>query len=98
VRITPDIVLATDEVGRFDVFTMVVSSLRITAVSALYIFSMVVLFLHTSHGIQSFFQTLGINNDRTLPKFNLMGKFIAGVFLLGFGAIPFLILTGILAK
>jgi succinate dehydrogenase / fumarate reductase cytochrome b subunit len=98
VRITPDIVLAADEVGRFDVFTMVVSSLRNTAVAAIYIIAMVVLFLHTSHGIQSFLQSLGLSNDNLQPRYNLAGKLISTLFLVGYGAIPVLILTGILAK
>ena len=98
VRITPDIVLAADEVGRFDVYTMVVSSFQVTFISALYIFAMAVLFLHTSHGIQSILQTLGLSNDELLPRYTLAGKLISTLFLVGFGAIPVLILTGILAK
>lgn len=97
-RITPDIVLAADEVGRFDVFTMVVSSLRITAIAAVYIFAMVVLFLHTRHGIQSFLQTLGMSNDNLQPRYTLAGKLISALFLVGYGAIPVLIITGILTK
>jgi succinate dehydrogenase / fumarate reductase cytochrome b subunit len=98
VRMTPDIVLAADEVGRFDVFTMVVSSLQVTMIAAIYIFAMVVLFLHTSHGIQSFLQSLGLSNDKLQPKYTLAGKLISALFLVGYGAIPVLILTGILAK
>jgi len=97
-RVTPDIVLAADEVGRFDVFTMVVSSLRITLIALVYILGMVVLFLHTRHGIQSIMQTLGLSNDELLPKYTLAGKLISTLFLVGYGAIPILILTGILAK
>ena len=97
-RVTPDIVLAADEVGRFDVFTMVVSSLRVMAIAVIYIFAMVVLFLHTQHGIQSFLQTLGLSNDNLQPRYTLAGKLISAVFLVGFGAIPVLILTGILVK
>ncbi len=97
-HITPDIVLAADEVGRFDVFTMVVSSLRVMAIAVIYIFAMVVLFLHTQHGIQSFLQTLGLSNDNLQPRYTLAGKLISAVFLVGFGAIPVLILTGILVK
>ncbi len=97
-RVTPDIVLRADAVGRFDVFTMVVSSLRVTATAGLYILAMVVLFLHTSHGIQSFLQTLGLSNDQLQPKYTLAGKLISTLFLIGYGAIPVLILTGLLAK
>jgi succinate dehydrogenase / fumarate reductase cytochrome b subunit len=97
-RLTPDIVLAADHVGRPDIFTMLVSSFRITGISAAYIFAMVVLFLHTRHGIQSFLQTLGLSNDKLQPRYDLASKVIAGLFLAGFGAIPLLALAGILAK
>ncbi len=98
VRVTPDVVMAFDAHDRFDVFLMVVSSMKITAIAAVYIFAMVVLFLHLSHGIQSLFQSIGWNNEKTLPKFNLLSKAISVFFLVGFGAIPVLILAGILAK
>jgi succinate dehydrogenase / fumarate reductase cytochrome b subunit len=67
-------------------------------VAALYIIAMIVLFLHTSHGIQSFLQSLGLSNDKLQPRYTLAGKLISTLFLVGFGAIPVLILTGILAK
>ena len=97
-RLTPDIVLAADEVGRFDVYTMVVSSFRVMGIAAVYVLAMVVLFLHTRHGIQSFLQTLGMSNDSLQPKYTLAGKLISAIFLLGYGAIPVLIVTGILAR
>lgn len=97
-RVTPDVVMAFDAKDRFDVFLMVVSSLKITVISAVYIFAMIVLFLHLSHGIQSIFQTIGLNNEQTLPRFNLLSKVISVFFLMGYGAIPVLILAGILAK
>jgi len=96
VRITPDIVQSVDAKGRYDVFTMVVNSFRLIPVSVGYIVAMIVLFLHTSHGIQSIFQTFGVNNDRSLPKITTVGKMISALFLVGFGAIPVLIITGIL--
>lgn len=98
VRITPDVVLGTDAKGRFDVFTMVVRSFRITPISLLYVAGMVVLFLHLSHGIQSIAQTAGLNNDKTQPTFTKTGKVLSVIFLLGYSAIPVLILVGILAR
>ncbi|MCL5966219.1 MAG: succinate dehydrogenase cytochrome b subunit [Deltaproteobacteria bacterium] len=97
-RVTPDVVQGVDAKGRYDVFTMVVNSFRITAIAAIYVAAMVTLFLHLSHGIQSFFQTMGWNNERTLPKFNAVGKLLSVLFLLGYSAIPVLILAGILTK
>lgn len=97
-RITPDIVLGNDAKNRVDVFTMVFSSLRITPIALAYVAAMVVLFLHLSHGIQSIFQTFGLSNDKTMPQFGAFGKVLSALFLVGYSAIPVLILAGILAK
>lgn len=97
-RVTPDIVKSVDSVGRFDTLNMVVSSFQNGAVAFIYVAAMVVLFLHVSHGIQSFFQTMGWNNEKTLPMLSKLGKIVAVVFLIGYSSIPVLILSGILNK
>ena len=97
-HITPDVVLGNDAKNRVDVFTMVFSSLRITPIALVYVAAMVTLFLHLSHGIQSIFQTLGLNNEKTMPQFGMLGKLLSALFLVGYSAIPVLILAGILAK
>jgi succinate dehydrogenase / fumarate reductase cytochrome b subunit len=94
VRVTPDVVLGNDAKGRFDVFTMVRSSLRIVPISMIYVAAMVTLFLHLSHGIQSIFQSIGLNNDKTLPQYTALGQVLSVIFLLGYSAIPVLILAG----
>jgi succinate dehydrogenase / fumarate reductase cytochrome b subunit len=94
VRITPDVVLGNDAKGRFDVFTMVRSSFRILPISLIYVAAMVTLFLHLSHGIQSIFQSIGLNNDKTLPQYTALGQVLSVLFLLGYSAIPVLILAG----
>jgi succinate dehydrogenase / fumarate reductase cytochrome b subunit len=98
VRITPDIVKGVDAQGRYDVFTMVVTSFRSTSISLIYVAAMVALFLHLNHGIQSFFQTLGLSDDRTLPTYGALGKVLSVIFLVGYCAIPVTILAGILTR
>jgi len=95
-KVTPGVVQVLDGEGRLDVFSMMVAGLLNKKIAAFYIISMIVLFLHTSHGIQSFIQTLGLNNEKTLPKFSAIAKIVATVFLVGFSAIPVLILTWII--
>jgi len=56
---------------------------------------MVVLAFHLTHGIQSFFQTSGLNNDRTFPAFTKAGTLAAVILSLGYIAIPVLIVTRI---
>lgn len=97
-RVTPDIVQTVDAQGRFDVFNMVVTSFGNGGIAAIYVAAMVVLFLHLNHGIQSFFQTMGWNNDKSLPVISTLGKVVAVVFLVGYSSIPVVILTGILSK
>jgi succinate dehydrogenase / fumarate reductase cytochrome b subunit len=92
---TPDVVVGNDAKGRFDVFTMVRDSLRIFPISLIYVAAMVTLFLHLSHGIQSLFQSVGLNNDKTLPQYAVLGKTLSVIFLLGYSAIPVMILAGV---
>ncbi len=84
-----------DAAGRPDVFHMVVFSFQRSLVSFIYVGSMVALGLHLTHGIQSFFQTLGLNNDRTLPALIKFGTFAALILFLGYIAIPLVIFAGI---
>jgi succinate dehydrogenase / fumarate reductase cytochrome b subunit len=96
-RVTPDVVVGTDALNRFDVFGMVVTSLQKTGIALIYVIAMVSLVLHLSHGIQSTFQTLGLSNAKLLPGYGLGGKVLSGIFLVGYGAIPVLIFVGFLA-
>jgi len=96
VRVTPGMAIGVDAAGRFDVFSMVVSSFRNFFVAFIYTGAMVTLFLHLSHGIQSFFQTLGLSNDRVQPFLIKAGTLTALVLFLGYVAIPLTIFSGIL--
>jgi succinate dehydrogenase / fumarate reductase cytochrome b subunit len=97
-RVTPDIVQGVDAEGRFDVYTMVVSSMKHILVGLFYIGTVVVVFLHTSHGVQSLFQTLGLTQTTcALDSFRSVGRFLSTVFLVGFGLIPIAILADFLA-
>jgi succinate dehydrogenase / fumarate reductase, cytochrome b subunit len=96
-RVLPGVELAVVD-GRNDVFGMVAEAFGRTFTVAIYVASMVALMLHLSHGIQSAFQTLGLANARWLPRFTMTGKVAAGIFLVGFGAIPVAILVGLLTK
>lgn len=97
-RVTPDIIPEAVAKRPGDVYSMVIASFRHTAISLIYVGAMVVLFLHLKHGIQSFFQTFGWNNERTLPRFTTLGNVLSALFFLGYSAIPVLILLGFLTK
>jgi succinate dehydrogenase / fumarate reductase cytochrome b subunit len=90
-------VVGTDALGRFDVFTMVVTAFGRAFTVLVYLVAMISLFLHLSHGVQSTFQSLGLNNDKTQPGFIVFGKGLSTAFLIGYGAIPVAALVGILS-
>lgn len=94
--VTPGLVLGTDAQNRFDVFGMVVAVLAAAPLALVYVAGMISLFLHLSHGFQSTWQTLGLATAKTLPQFGTLGTWLSAIFLIGFGAIPVVILFGIL--
>jgi succinate dehydrogenase / fumarate reductase cytochrome b subunit len=85
-----------DAEGRPDVFNMVIASFQKRLISITYISAMAALLLHLMHGIQSSFQTLGLNNERTLPVIIRVGSVAAGIIFLGYISIPFVILMSLM--
>ena len=94
----PDIASGShlDAMGRPDVFTMVVLSFRNFLISFVYICAMCALGLHLSHSIQSAFQTLGLNGEKTFPAIRKGGMLAAIIIFLGFVSFPVVILAGLL--
>lgn len=79
-----------------NVLGMVVAAFQNFFVSFIYAGAMVILFLHLSHGIQSFFQTMGWSNDRVQPFITKAGTLAALALLFGYAAVPLTILLRIL--
>ncbi len=79
-----------------NVLGMVVAGFKNFFVSFIYAGAMVVLFLHLSHGIQSFFQTMGWSNDKSQPLIIRFGTLVALGLFLGYVTIPLTIFAGIL--
>lgn len=97
VRVTnPEISQGIDAVGRFDVYAMVTGSFQQGIIAFIYVAAMIVLFLHTSHGIQSFFQTMGWNNACTRPVITKIGTVVAVFLGVVYACIPLSIFIGIL--
>ena len=70
-RVTPDVsgrIASLSTATGFDVFSMVVGSFQNPVTALLYVAAMIVLFLHLKHGNSSSIQTMGWNNDSTLPR------------------------------
>jgi succinate dehydrogenase / fumarate reductase cytochrome b subunit len=85
-----------DEMGRPDVTGMVLSSFQDLLISLIYVVAMGAVLLHLTHGIQSSFQTLGLNNERTIPVITRTGSLMAYVLFVGFVSIPIIILFGLM--
>jgi len=85
-----------DAMGRPDVTLMVISGFQHFVSSFIYIAAMVGLVLHLIHGIQSSFQSLGLNNERSLPVITKAGSVTSIILFLGYIAIPIIILMGLL--
>jgi len=79
-----------------NVLGMVVAGFKNFFVSFIYACAMVILFLHLSHGIQSFFQTMGWSSDKSQPLIVKCGALVALVLFLGYVTIPLTIFAGIL--
>lgn len=84
-----------DLLGRPDVSKMVVLNFQNFFISCIYIIAMTSVGLHLYHGIQSLFQTTGLNNEKTMPVIIKMGVLAAIIFTLSYISIPVLILLGI---
>jgi len=85
-----------DALGRPDVSLMVISSFRHAGIVSFYIISVTGLLLHLFHGIQSSFQTWGLNNERSFPIITRGGRIAAAILFVGYASIPVVIVTGIL--
>jgi succinate dehydrogenase / fumarate reductase, cytochrome b subunit len=85
-----------DSLGNPNVLGMVLAAFQNMLVTLIYAGAMLILFLHLSHGIQSFFQTLGWSNDRVQPFITKAGTLAALALFLGYAAVPLTILLRIL--
>ena len=94
-RVThPAISHHVDVLGRHDVFTMVVFSFQDPLLVVFYIVAMGLLCAHLHHGVASWMQSLGLNNERLLPVIDRLGRLTAWLIFLGYSSIPLAILTG----
>ena len=84
------------ELGPFDVYTMVVRSFSDPVVAGTYIVAMIALGLHLYHGASSLWQSLGINHPRWNKCLRMIGPVLGIVLALGNISIPVSIFLGII--
>lgn len=69
-------------------FQLVTSSFHNAVYAGFYVLAMIALGMHLSHGIQSAFQTFGLNHPRWTPLIRKFGFAFAVIICGGFAAIP----------
>jgi succinate dehydrogenase / fumarate reductase cytochrome b subunit len=82
-----------DAQGRHDVYFMLVQGFREGWLVAIYAAALVVLGFHLSHGVSSFFQTLGWNHPRYNRFLHALGPVLAMLVVAGYLSIPLAVLT-----
>jgi len=97
VRVTDPrfLLLKADPLNRYDVYSMMVYGFQNVIVSGFYILSMFLLTLHLIHGASSFFQSLGLNDQKLTPKLATAGRVFAWLIFAGYTSIPVAILVGL---
>lgn len=83
-----------DAAGRPDVHTMVVQGFREWPVVALYIVGMAALLMHLTHGVSSFFQTIGANHPNWGRVWNATGPILGVLVFLGNVVMPLAVYAG----
>jgi len=83
----------TDQMGRHDIYHMVIVGFSNYWVSALYIIAVWLLCSHLSHCIPSYFQTLGLRHPKYTPGIEKSGPVIAGLIFLGFISVPIAVMA-----
>ena len=92
--VDPELYGLHDAQGRHDVYSMVVLSFKNPWISGWYVFANLLLCSHLSHGLQSSFQSLGINNRIYTPTIRAIGPVLAAVLFIGFASVPVACLMG----
>lgn len=94
VRVTDPrfLLLKADPLNRYDVYSMMVYGFQNIYVSAFYIIGMFLLALHLSHGTSSFFQSLGLNDQKLTPRLATLGRIFAWLIFVGYTSIPIAVL------
>ena len=90
--------LPMDPLGHYDIYGMMVLGFTSPLVSGFYIFAMFLLCLHLSHGSQSFFQSLGLNNQKLEPRLAFAGRVFAWLLFIGYSSIPAAVLLGLVKR
>ena len=85
-----------DDLGRHDVYHMIILGFRQPLISLFYAAALFFLATHLSHGFESVTQTLGINNRRIGGFISNGGRWLSWLIFAGYVSIPVTILLGLI--
>src|SRR5205807_4924171 len=88
--------LKLDPLNRYDVYSMMVYGFQNIYVSSFYILGLFLLTLHLTHGSSSFFQSLGLSNQRLTPRLAIGGRIFAWLLFFCYSSIPISVFLGFL--
>ncbi|MGC3989614.1 MAG: succinate dehydrogenase cytochrome b subunit [Chthoniobacteraceae bacterium] len=88
----PEYRTMVDPQGLHNAYGMVIAAFQQPLISIFYIVGVFLLCLHLSHGIQSFFQTLGLSSKYLTPKLVTGGRVVAWAIFAGYAIIPLAVL------
>lgn len=96
VGIRPDFYAMKDDMGRHDVYSMVVLGFKQLPIALMYIVSMIGLGIHLSHGAASMFQSLGWNQPKYRTITKLLGRGLVAIIVIGNISMPIAAQLGLL--
>jgi succinate dehydrogenase / fumarate reductase cytochrome b subunit len=98
-HLTVGAVLPLQEVGanQPDVRANVIAGFSQPAVSAFYVFAMILLCMHLYHGLWSMFQSLGFSHPRYTPLLKKGAAVVAILIGIGNCSIPIAVMAGLLS-
>jgi succinate dehydrogenase / fumarate reductase cytochrome b subunit len=90
------LMLRNDPLNHYDVYSMMVYGFQNVSVSAFYIIGLFLLTLHLTHGASSFFQSLGLNDEKLTPQLAFGARVFAWLLFIGYTVIPVAVLLGLI--
>jgi len=92
--VTPEYRNLHDELGRHDVYRMIIHGFSNPYVTGFYVVGVGLLCFHLSHGIGAMFQSLGLKNEAYVERIDCLAKIVAVALFIGYISIPLAVQIG----
>lgn len=87
-RLGPIYHIVYDGAEMRDLYRVVIEFFSSLPMTLLYLFFMLLIGLHLTHGFQSAFQSLGVMRERSTPIFKMVGYAVVIIVIIGFSSFP----------